>query len=670
MADRPTHPVAARWGAALTLAFVGVAAVALVASLLTAGGRPEPAPEGLPDPGRFVEWALPLTRLVVDLSAVATVGLLLAAAVLLPSTLQLLSTGAVRAARAAAGAGAMWAVAALVLLVLTYADITGLPLRRALDGAQLWSFATDISLGRAWLVTALFAGVAALTARLADRPLAAWTALVVALFGVVPAALIGHAAAAGSHDLAVSSLVVHLVGVVTWVGGLVGLVWYARTDGRHLALAAARYSSLALWAYVAVGLSGVVNAYVRLTGPADLWSSGYGALVLLKAAAFVGLGVLGWWHRRHTLPQLDAGQAGAFRRFAGVEALVMAGVIGVAVGLSRTPTPSPAVPRLPTPAETLLGFPMPGPPSLAKYVLDWRIDSLVAVTLLMAGVLYGQAVLGLRRRGDRWPVGRIIGWYSGLLVAAVVTMSGLATYGRIVFSVHMTQHMVLGMVVPILLVTGAPITLALRALAPAGANRPAGPREWLLAVLHSRVVRVLTNPIVALALFVTAPYMVYFSDLFELAMRQHWAHTAMHVHFVLAGYLFYETLIGTDPLPHRASYPMRLLVLFASMPFHAFFAVALMSSHTVIAADYYEILARPWNTDLLADQTGGAAFAWAFGELPALAAMVVLLVQWSRDDSRRARRLDRQAERDGGAELEAYNEQLRALERHDRTADR
>lgn len=662
MADRSTHGAAPRsvaWGAVL----LGVAGLAFVVALLATGGRPEPAPAGLPDPGRLVEWALPLNRLLVDLSAVGTVGLLLAAAVLLPSTLDLLSTSAVRAARLAAGTAAVWSLGSLALVVLTYADIAGLPLARALDLVQLWSYATDLPTGRAWAVTAVLAAAVAVTAGWSERPFGAWAALVVALAATLPAALIGHTASAGAHDIAVSSLVVHLVGVVTWVGGLVGLVWYARTDGRHLALASTRYSSLALWAYVAVGVSGVVNAFIRLPERADLWTSGYGALVLVKAVAFAGLGSVGWWHRRHTLPRLAVGEPGAFRRFAAVEALVMAAVVGVAVALARTPTPAPDVPRLPTPAETLLGFPVPDAPHLWDYLLAWRLDALVALTLLMAAVLYAHAARGLRRRGDRWPVGRTIGWYSGLTVAAFATLSGLATYGRVMFSIHMTQHMLLGMVVPLLLVTGAPITLALRALPPAGANRPAGPREWLLAVLHSRVVRVLTNPVVALVLFVTAPYMVYFSDLFEVAMRQHWAHTAMHVHFVLAGYLFYESLVGTDPLPNRAPYPMRLIVLFASMPFHAFFAVALMSTNTVIAASYYATLARPWSTDLLADQTGGAAFAWAFGELPALAAMVMLLVQWSRDDTRRARRQDRQAERDGDAELVAYNEQLRRLGR-------
>jgi putative copper resistance protein D len=634
-----------------------------VSALLVGGGRPTPAPSGLPDAGLAVGWALPLAKLGTDLAAVATVGLMLTAAVLLPSTKQILSAGAARAARLAAWSAIGWAVAALAVLVLTLADIAGIPLSDALAPDQLWSFVTKLPEGQAWAATAGLAVVTAVVARSADRPLGAWSGLVLAGATIVPAALSGHSAAAGDHDIATSALVVHVLAVVTWVGGLAGLAWYARSDGRYLPLAAGRYSALALWAYVAVGVSGVANAMIRLETPANLWSSGYGALVLVKTAAFAGLGVVGWWHRRATLPQLADGKPGGFRRLATGELLVMAGVIGVAVALSRTPTPEPLVPTVPTAAESVLGFPLPGPPTLPDYLFDWRPDAAIALALLLSAVLYARGVLVLRRRGIHWPVGRMIGWYAGLTVAAFATMSGLATYGKILFSAHMAQHMLLGMLAPMLLVMGAPITLALRAIPPAGANRPAGPREWLLAVLHSRVVRVLTNPVVALLLFVTAPYLVYFSGLFETAMRHHTAHVAMHVHFLLVGYLFYETLIGTDPLPRRAPYPMRLIVLFASLPFHAFFAVALLSTDSVIAASYYALLGRTWGPDALTDQTTGSAFTWAFAEVPAVIMLVVLLVQWSRDDSRRARQLDRQADRDGDADLASYNDSLSRLNR-------
>ncbi|MFL6286816.1 MAG: cytochrome c oxidase assembly protein, partial [Actinomycetes bacterium] len=403
-----------------------------------------------------------------------------------------------------------------------------------------------------------------------------------------------------------------------------------------------------------------VNAWVRLDGVGNLLSTRYGAVLMLKIFAFVALGMLGWAHRRHTLPEVEAERPGAFARLASVEAAIMAATIGVAVALGSTAPPGAASASAPTPAEVLLGFPIPDAPTFGSLFTGWRLDLLVVTTLLIAALSYGRGLYRLRKRGDRWPIGRAIAWYAGLTVIAFGTLSGLAVYGRTAFSLHMTQHMVLSMIAPVLLVLGAPITLALRSLPAARVNEPAGPREWLLAALQSPVARVLTHPVTAFILFVTAPYMIYFSGLFETAMRQHWAHELMHVHFVLVGYLFFQSLIGRDPIPHRASYPMRMVTLFASLALHAFFAVALISSSAVIATSYYETLARPWWTDLLKDQTQGASFAWAFGELPAIIVLVVLLFQWSREDDRRAEQADRRADRDGDAELQAYNQMLAA----------
>ncbi len=643
-----------------------LALLVMVGALFLGGGRPAPVPTGIPDAGPLTGWALPAARLLADLAAAATVGLLLAAAGLVPSTKEVLSRGARRATRTAAWTSLVWAGAALAVSVLTLSEVLALPVVEVLRPSVLLTYVPDLPSSSAWVVTGALAVVTALAAREAERPSGAWVALVAAGCAVVPPALAGHAAAAGDHDLAISSLVVHVLGVVVWVGGLLALVWYARTDGRFLATAARRYSPLALGAFVAVGASGAANAVVRLPRWSDLWGSGYGRLVLLKVLLFAVLGAFGWWHRRRTLPALERREPGAFRAFAGVEALVMVAVVGVAAALSQTPTPASPNPRPPTLATDTLGYDIPPAPDLLRLMTAWRIDTLVALTLLLMALLYARGVLTLRRRGDAWPVGRTIAWSCGIGVMAVATLSGLSTYGRLLFSVHMTQHMLIGMVGPILLVLGAPIGLALRALPVSGRDQPAGAREWLLAVLHSRVARVLTNPVVALVLFVTAPYMVYFGPLFGYAMQHHWAHLAMHVHFVLVGFLFYESLIGVDPLPNRAPYPMRLIVLFVSLPFHAFFAIALMSSTSVLASSYYDALGNPYGIDQLADQSSGSAFAWGFGEVPMIIAMVALLVQWSRDDDRTARRSDRQADRDGDAELAEYNASLARLDRRRR----
>lgn len=648
-------------GRALSLIASGLGlcgVVGLVVAMVVGGDLPSSEVSDIPEASAAVQWVLPIARTAADLCAAAAVGLLLAAAALLPSSRDLLATAPARAARLATWFAWSVAVFALIVLVLSYAETFATTVGDALDVTQLLSYVGQSEQGAAWLVTASLAAFAGVAAREAERPLGAWTALALAVAATLPPAVTGHAASAGDHDLATSSLVVHVVCVALWVGGLLALLWYAKTDGRHIALASRRFSALALWVFVGVGVSGVVNAWIRLGDFENLFTSRYGAVVLIKIFAFVALGMLGWAHRRHTLPQIEAERPRAFTRLASVEGAIMAATIGVAVGLGSTAPPPSGATTAPSPAEVLLGFPMPPRPTASAVLTDWRLDLLVLTVLAFAAVTYAWAVVRLSRRGDRWPVGRTIAWYAGLAVITFGTLSGLAVYGRTAFSLHMSQHMVLSMIAPLLLVLGAPITLALRALPAARADQPSGPREWLLAALHSPVAKVLTHPVTAFILFVTAPYMVYFSGLYETAMRLHWAHELMHVHFVLVGYLFFESLIGTDPIPYRAPYPIRLVTLFASLAVHAFFAVALISSDTVIAASYFDTLARPWWTDLLEDQTKGASFAWAIGELPGIIALVVLLFQWSREDDRRARQSDRRAERDGDAELAAYNRML------------
>jgi cytochrome c oxidase assembly factor CtaG len=221
--------------------------------------------------------------------------------------------------------------------------------------------------------------------------------------------------------------------------------------------------------------------------------------------------------------------------------------------------------------------------------------------------------------------------------------------------------MILGMLVPILLVLGAPVTLALRALPAAGRTAPPGPREWLLAGVHSPVARWLTHPAVTLPLFVGSYYALYFSGLFAAALPEHWAHQLMSLHFLLVGALFFWPIVGIDPAPRRLPPAARLGVVFASLPFHAFFGVALMSANTVVGEQWYRGLALPWVTDPLTDQRLGGGLAWASGELPLLLVVVALLVQWSRQDERSARRDDRRADSDGDADLTAYNRMLSRL---------
>jgi putative copper resistance protein D len=360
---------------------------------------------------------------------------------------------------------------------------------------------------------------------------------------------------------------------------------------------------------------------------------------------------------------------------AAAELVVMACTIGVAVGLARTPTPVGDVVDN-SPATDLLGFALPPAPTISRLALGWTPDGFAIAFLAAAALLYAAGVCTLRRRGDAWPLGRTLAWYAGLLVVAWATVGGLGLYSHVLFSAHMVAHMLLGMVAPIGLVLGAPLTLALRALPGPRVPGELGLRQLLMRVLQSWPVKVLAHPVVAAVLFVSSLYAVYFTGLFSVLMSNHLGHVVMWVHFLSVGSLFFWVLVGVDPTPVRLPALARTGLMLVTMPFHAFFAVELMSSSTVLAAGYYRTLDRPYATDLLADQHLGGGASWALGEIPMLLVMAAVFVQWIRSDAREASRADRDSARairaDGGAdvdqtntELGRYNEYLAALSRRE-----
>ena len=298
------------------------------------------------------------------------------------------------------------------------------------------------------------------------------------------------------------------------------------------------------------------------------------------------------------------------------------------------------------------------PPSLAN-MLSWHPDPFFLTVTVLVGALYLVGVIRLARRGDRWPIGRSAGFLVGLLVFLGVTCSGLSEYGMYMFSSHMLQHMILSMVAPIFILLGAPITLSLRAIHPASAGRT-GPRELIMALLHSRFARVVSSPLFTLPLFIVSLYGLYFTSLFDTLMSSSVGHDLMLVHFLMVGLLFFWPIMGVDPAPHRSPYVIRILELFAAMPFHAFFGIAVMMSSSLITTAF----ANPptaWGVDPFTDQNTAGALAWGFGELPTLIVLLVLFAQWRKSDEREAVRKDRQADRDGDSELNDYNEYLAGL---------
>ncbi|WP_029114569.1 cytochrome c oxidase assembly protein [Mycobacterium sp. URHB0044] len=665
----PVWPVLVGVGLLAGVTAAGLAALSL-ADALTA--------TGLPNPGPVTSYGLPFVRAAGEIAAVVAVGSFLLAAFLVPPQANgVLDASGYRALRVGTFASGAWAVCAALLVPLTVSDVTGQPLASRLSPSAIWSVAGLIDTAGTWRWTALLAAIVMVISLPVLRW--SWTPLLFAgaLVTLLPLAMTGHSSAGGSHDVGTNSLLIHLIAGAVWAGGLLALLVHALRGGSggqersdrgmalHAGLAARRFSAVALWCFVAMALSGVVNALVRIR-LGDLVHSQYGWLVVGKVVALCTLGVIGWQQRRRGVAALaaDPEARGPLIRLALVEAAVFGLTFGIAVALGRTPPPPPLVynPSIPV---IEIGYDFDGPPTLARVLFDWRFDLIFGTAAIVFAVLYLFGVRRLRRRGDAWPTGRIVAWLCGCAVLLFATSSGVGRYMPAMFSMHMAAHMLLSMLVPVLLVLGAPVTLALRALPAAGRADPPGPREWLLAALHSRVSQFLTNPIIATVVFVAGFYGLYFGGIFDAAAGSHPAHVAMNLHFLLSGYLFYWVVIGVDPTPRPIPPLGKLAMVFASLPLHAFFGVVLMSTQTVLAGSFYESLKLYWHTDLIGDQRLGGGIAWAAGEVPLVVVLIALLIQWRRSDQRDATRLDRAADRDDDADLAAYNRMLAEMARRD-----
>lgn len=661
------------WGVTRITALVIAGVAAALAGVAFSGAAD---PVLLRDPGALVRWGLPVASTLSELAASLTLGGLVLLATVLPRRAD---TTVVRAASGvAAAASAAWTLIAVVELVLTYANVAGLSPTDPAFGAELGQFVTGFELGRVLLTAVIAAGVVTALSLLVTSPLgAAWTAVLV-LVALWQTAQTGHASGAASHDLATSSMFLHLVGAALWIGVLAALAPLAHRLGRDLGPAVARFSVIAGWCVALVAVSGTVNSVVRLGTWSD-FGTRYGLLLLAKIGLFGVLALLGLIHRRAVVAKLATGDgrvALLFWRLVLVELTVMGAVSGVAVALGSTSPPVPDDPITdPTPAEIVTGHALPPEPSTLSWITQWRWDVLLATAAVAGIVTYVRWVIRLRRRGDTWPWLRTASWVTGMVVFFWTTSGGPAMYGHILFSAHMVQHMLLAMVIPVLLALSAPVTLALRALPSRGSARPGqargadgsrGPREWLLALVHSRWGRFFAHPLVAAVNFAGSMIVFYYSGIFGWALESGVGHYAMVLHFSLAGYLFANALVGIDPGPTRPGYPQRLLLLFATMAFHAFFGVALVTGEVLLVPDWFGNLGRPWGPSALADQQRGGGVAWGIGELPTLALAIGVALAWSRDDERTAKRRDRKVDRDGDVEMDAYNAMLAGLAERDK----
>lgn len=552
----------------------------------------------------------------------------------------------------------VWATSALVLVPVSAADTGGDPISYVLGALGDYLSANQNT--QAWLLIAVTAGALALGSWLSTTW--RWTVAmtILSVLASLPTVVTAQVSVGTGHDLATDAAIIFTLATTLWFGA----VWATRATAggigaRRAFLRTARVG--AVGAVVAI-LTRVGIGTFELAGQSPL-ASVYGAGILAIIAILLVLGVrtLLRWRAVRALGDEPT------RRLItanGIDLALIILLLGVQSALLRLVPARYTAPQSPT--QNYLGYNVPHAPQVSLAFLPGRPNLLLlTVSIVMIG-LYIWGYVRLRQAGNRWPINRLICWIAGWLMVVILIASRMWTYSSATFSWHMVVHMTLNMGAPVLMVLGGPITLMLRTSTAHGTGQPVGLHDVVSQLLNWRLVAVLLNPILVWMIFVGSLYILYLSPLFGLAMRYHWAHQLMAVHFLVIGYLFYWLVIGVDrpprPLPHIA----KLGYIFAAMPFHAFFAVAVLSGGAIIGQSFYTLLDLPWLNDLAAQQRAGGQVTWATGEIPLFIVIIALVGQWFQQDTREAKRKDRAADAGHDDSLAAYNDMLAALAARDR----
>lgn len=311
---------------------VGLPILLLV--LFALGGLRQSEIPGLPVVPWSTLWSLPIDLWIRDLATAVTVGAALVGGVLSPRPDPWLG-------RVASLAAVVWLASIVVQAVLTVSEVLALPVGEAMNPTIVWSLLGQTTLGRTLLAQMVLVALVALLAWVVLDRVTGWIVLTGAAVAAFLPGLTGHSGIAEGHVAATVSLGVHIVAATTWIGALVATVCVLARRTPNAEIILRRFSAIALGCVIAVAETGLLNASLRVDGPAALLASQYGAIVLAKVTVLIVLIGFGWRHRQAMAGRLDGGRV-AVIVVAAWEIAWMGAVLGLSVALSRTAPPAAA----------------------------------------------------------------------------------------------------------------------------------------------------------------------------------------------------------------------------------------------------------------------------------------------------------------------------------------
>lgn len=592
----------------------------------------------------LVELSFPVVRALTNLSSATLIGCLVIAAAVLPMTSPFFG----RVMDVAASAAGAWTAMTLISAVLAYFSLAG-PVAWDVFPQSFAQFLSEVGLGQAYLLTALFAAVIAVCCFAVRSPALIAILLIAALATLVPLALQGHAAGAGSHSAASSALWMHAASAAVWIGGLGVTAWLLTSRAAQSEVILRRFSSIALGAYVVLSLSGLVSALFRLNGVSDLWLTAYGQLIVLKIVALVGLGFAGAVHRRFLIRRLSesASVRSQVVRLVIAELAVMGIASAAAAALSRTATPvqeSLAV----TPSQRLLGQPLPDPLTVGRVFTNWTIEPVWAIGVIAALALYGFGIFRARKRGMSWPLVDSVFWLLGAALLLFATNGAPAVYGPYLFSQQILGQGLL-VVAAALLCLGNPVTLALGVL-PRRTDASRGRREWLKALLNSRTIATLTHPIVAAVLLIATSWAFTRQPLLLWSLDDPLGRQWMIGQFLAVGCLLSVAQRGRGARKRATRVWVSVVAVTSVLVSYVLLGLSLLASTEVLLPDWYGQITQGWPVDPVEDQRTAAVIALVLG--PGMTGMIALTALI---DETRRRRLD------GRSPLPARHRETEAL---------